>query len=583
MRQLLERLCLIVCAICLNLLTLAACGSDGDGDGGTPSGPPPPLEASRTHRAIAGVSMGGYGAMNLGTKYPDLFAVIASLGGPVDMQELLRHALDDNLEVKAQTEIPRQVGADFTYDHMPPYPDRDTRLVMFQDLAIAFGNPFLHHPDPAAQYLAIDAEAALIGEDDRFGVFTPPDEPRGFRDGGDANDDGLRQAAEEPELFADVALLARGSLPMIVSGATPVEVGGRLLADLDGNGIYDVGEGVVVNDAEPFTDTNGDRVYQPEQGETFTDSGLDGVPGTGDFGEGNGMFDYDPDRAGWLAEDPLTRLAGRGADEIARQSIYMDVGLQDEFEFAQHYENFVAMLEAQGLTVATRDGFDGNCTDLPNLTADYLLVRYDAGHIGVDSVDPDDLLDGDFCGQDTVWQRIISMLGYLEEHFPDGVYGPGGDIDIDDIDDLFDIDPDIRGDLRTARIDSPALARDDDEGTLPRREALVYLPPRFDRTDDTFPVVYFLGGYGQEPEDFEPVAFLFDALILSGQMQNMFFVFLPGDGGRQGSFYVNHVIPHEQVPELMAPTSGRYEDSIIRDLIPAIEDRVLRRRVRQEG
>ena len=32
-------------------------------------------------------------------------------------------------------------------------------------------------------------------------------------------------------------------------------------------------------------------------------------PASGDFGEDNGQFDYDPDRARWLVEDPLTRVA----------------------------------------------------------------------------------------------------------------------------------------------------------------------------------------------------------------------------------------------------------------------------------
>src|SRR5438876_3255670 len=116
-----------------------------------------------------------------------------------------------------------------------------------------------------------------------------------------------------------------------------------MLADLNGDGVYDVGDGIVVNYSEPFTDTNGNLVFEPDLGETFSDDGLDGVPGTGDFGEGDGHFDYDPDRANWLAEDPLGRLAARAASAISTQRIYMDVGTHDEFGFARHYDNFVAM------------------------------------------------------------------------------------------------------------------------------------------------------------------------------------------------------------------------------------------------
>jgi enterochelin esterase-like enzyme len=108
----------------------------------------------------------------------------------------------------------------------------------------------------------------------------------------------------------------------------------------------------------------------------------------------------------------------------------------------------------------------------------------------------------------------------------------------------------------------------------------VYRPPAFFHSDETFPVVYFLPGYGYEPGDFARVGDLLDVLILSGQLQNMFFVFVPGTGGQEGSFYVNHAVPESQAPNIQTPTSGRYEDSVLDDLIPQIEDRILERRVR---
>jgi esterase/lipase superfamily enzyme len=77
-------------------------------------------------RAIAGVSMGGYGAMNIGLSRPDDFKTIACLGGPLDMGYLLKYIEVDMLG---------------NYYHMPSYPDRETRIKMLQDLAISFGNP----------------------------------------------------------------------------------------------------------------------------------------------------------------------------------------------------------------------------------------------------------------------------------------------------------------------------------------------------------------------------------------------------------------------------------------------------------
>jgi len=568
-------------ALC-SLFAFAACSSNDDGDDDDP-GPAPPLEASRPFRALAGVSMGGYGSMNLGTKRSDLFGVIASLGGPVDMKLLLRDMIEDNLEVKAQTELPAEVGDDFTFDHLAPYPDRDTRITMVQDLVIAFGNPFLHHPDGTGRYLASDSQPAILLQDDHFGSFELLDDPRGFVDGGDENQDGLRQVGEVPTYPTEVLLLAGGSLASLTQESGEL-IGGRNLVDLDGDDIYDVGDGVIVNYSEPFADQDGDGVFEPEDGDTYEDFGLDGVPATGDFGEGNGVFDYDPDRARWIEQDPLSRIEALPTAAIAAQRIYMDVGVDDEFGFAAHYENFVDALEAKGLVVGVQDGFRGNCANLADPDDDYLLVRYAAGHVGVETVDPEDLLDGNVCGEATVWQRVINMLGFLNESFPDGSYGPGIDFDVDiDFDDFdFDFDfpdPNVSGQLISASLPSPALATA--EQAAPMRDVVVYRPPAFRHTDDHFPAVYLMPGYGQTPGDFARMEILLDALILSGQLQNMFVVVLPGDGARQGSFYVNLSIPETDVPDLQDPTSGRYEDSILQDLIPAIERDILRNRVRR--
>jgi len=52
---------------------------------------------SSQFRAIGGVSMGGYGAMNIGLNHPRFFKTIASLGGPLDMNYLLKFIEVDTL------------------------------------------------------------------------------------------------------------------------------------------------------------------------------------------------------------------------------------------------------------------------------------------------------------------------------------------------------------------------------------------------------------------------------------------------------------------------------------------------------
>src|SRR4030042_6584781 len=83
-------------------------------------------------RAIGGVSMGGYGAMNIGLSHPDVFETVASLGGPLDMAYLLKFMEVDVLG---------------NYDNPDPYPSRKTLIRMLQDLAISFGNPVYFNPD----------------------------------------------------------------------------------------------------------------------------------------------------------------------------------------------------------------------------------------------------------------------------------------------------------------------------------------------------------------------------------------------------------------------------------------------------
>ena len=297
------------------------------------------------------------------------------------------------------------------------------------------------------------------------------------------------------------------------------------------------------------------------------------MAGTGDFGEGNGQFDYDPDRATWQAEDPLGRLAARSAADVSQQRIYMDVGTEDEFGFARHYDNFVAMLQAKGLTVRVAQGFPGNCVTVPHVTDQFVLFRYVGGHIGIPAVDTitSDLAHGDFCGPAAIWQRLLTLIGYLDANFPDGVYGPG---DLS----LGDLNP--RGEVIQTDLPSPALAPTADAAP-PLQHVLVYRPPAFAHGHKALPVAYLLGGYGQSPGDFARIGDLLDLLILTGQVQNMFVAVLPGAGGRKGSFYVNHRVPESQVPDI-APTSGRYEESILQDLIPAIEHTLLKDRVRQQ-
>ena len=46
-----------------------------------------PLQRGRQHTGIAGISMGGYGAVSLGLKHPDLYGFAGTVSGPFDITQ----------------------------------------------------------------------------------------------------------------------------------------------------------------------------------------------------------------------------------------------------------------------------------------------------------------------------------------------------------------------------------------------------------------------------------------------------------------------------------------------------------------
>jgi putative tributyrin esterase len=57
-----------------------------------------PLSPLREHNFVAGLSMGGYGAMKLGLSYPERYAAAASLSGAVDVHRLALERLSGDMK-----------------------------------------------------------------------------------------------------------------------------------------------------------------------------------------------------------------------------------------------------------------------------------------------------------------------------------------------------------------------------------------------------------------------------------------------------------------------------------------------------
>src|SRR4030065_266275 len=137
-----KRIRFMLPAVLVSLLFLINVQSSASQDISTPT---KVGKGSAQFRAIAGVSMGGYGAMNIGVSYPDTFKTMACLGGPLDMAYLLKFIEVDMLG---------------HYDNPNSYPNRDTGIDMVKDLAISFGNPVYYNPFSTYYPPATTAEKA---------------------------------------------------------------------------------------------------------------------------------------------------------------------------------------------------------------------------------------------------------------------------------------------------------------------------------------------------------------------------------------------------------------------------------------
>lgn len=145
-----------------------------------------------------------------------------------------------------------------------------------------------------------------------------------------------------------------------------------LAIDFNGNGRRDYGEPVLNNGQERFDDVGVDGcsdAYEDGQGgclteprgssedfnhdnydfeknpsgdegdwrysrgEPFRDNGLDGVAGTGDFGEGNGEFDLTSGRKTLYAYDARAQMSRLPLAAVKRLDLFTDGGLRDLFNF----------------------------------------------------------------------------------------------------------------------------------------------------------------------------------------------------------------------------------------------------------
>lgn len=488
--------------------------------------------------------------------------------------------------------------------------DRIESLEIVQDFAIAYGNPASYNPDDPYLPDGIPAEH-------RVALGLSPAER-------DARRQALCRAKVTLSGRADRIYNPTGTFPVIsfcdgngeVNGAYrpgtetfPVEV--ALAVDYNGNGRRDYAEPVLAQASETLVDVGEDGRADPDEpgydpvrnpdpagddyhwlhrphgtennlrhdpGEPMDDAGLDGVPGTGDYGEGNGVFDLNPNVEYAFSRSPRRLLEGLREGQLERLHLWADAGIRDFLLSAQLTNQFFGALMARvpdarlyldwsGLAQASNGGgpYVANEADLSVAAVGrHAYLRYGDPSVcpGVDERSG----HGNHVGsaQDAV-DRIATALAFASARFPDGDFRayPGSLADQGSPNGALE-DFVINGSFESA-----ALGR-----TQPY---VVLLPPDYYRHPEArYPVFYFLHGQGQKASDLAAVGLL----SLSPQMtsadparlragrsdwQKMIIVFADGECRpnecHTGSFYLDHragARHGEAYYELLRHIEGQY-------------------------
>ena len=551
-------------AFFFGVLTLSGCGASDpnrtsssliEDEWGLLGCPPvTAIETCHAQRAVLGISMGAAGAGQLGFARPELFDVIGMLGVPlVDWTYMMRvlersylggfcsrQTILDHLDRVADPEGPAFCGPvrgtvrltprsedwehtlfepDQDFNHWYRWIDegrggsfgRNSLRETFQDLALAYGNPISFSPD--SPYYAPGLPLDYHGRTDTEKCGSP------------LRIEGVHHHMYNPDgrfpvlAFCDTRA-QDGNFDVDRPSEVPFEI--LLAVDYNENGIRDYAEPVLFMAHERYQDDGVDSTGpydwednplgtrgngRHEEGEPFDDFGLDGVPDTGDYGEGNGTFDVSPNVEQILRVDPRTQMENLPEGQLERLHIYADAGIRDFLGSAAAMNGFWGALKARVGADQARDYTTFARLGVGEGQFGFLDVDFSPREIGrhvyVRYGNPDapqaEIEKGDGHHLGTIPQllnRLFVALAFTESRFIDRdrtLYG-----DPSNIDELIEV--------RTFH--SSSLDEDRDYG--------IVVPPGYDRPENQnrrYPVVYLLHGQGMDPTQF-----LASALLFLGQM-----------------------------------------------------------------
>lgn len=501
-----------------------------------------------THRTIIGVSMGAGGAGQLGFQRPELFDIIGMLGVPFvdwvfmmrniergyvggfcDMETILAGLADVADPEKAPfcgpaaAEVMLVPPAEGNvvepvqdFNHWYRWIDegrgggfgRNKLRESFQDISLAFGNPMFYNPESPYFPPGVPLDYRTRTDEERCAAP--------LRISGHANKEYNPTGEYDVLAFCDTST-NQGEFDPAHPSDRATEI--LLSVDYNGNGIRDYAEPILNEAHERWQDVGsgaGDQYdwdtnpkgkannWRWDEGEPFEDTGLDGVAGTGDFGEGNGKFDYNPNILNYYAQNPRTLIEDVVPDgHLERMHIWADAGIRDFLwsaagtnwlwggltsrvgpDLARDYTTFEAL-------VGGTDDYDFLKVDYsPEAIGRHVYVRY-----GDPSASEREIArgDGHHVGPaDQVLERFLTSLSYVQSrmYHRDVRALP----DVGEVTDL----------IQPKTFFSQALGRERDYG--------IVLPPGYnlpENAEKRYPVVYFLHGQGMESQSLLASAILF--------------------------------------------------------------------------
>lgn len=487
-----------------------------------------------TNRAIAGVSMGSHGAGMLGFHRPDLFDSVAMLGVPmVDWVYMLRNiqrgylgGFCDRETILAHMDrvndpagpgfcgpargteefVPGKImEPDQDFNHWYRWIDngrggsfgRNKLRESFQDITLAFGNALYYNPESP---------------------YYPPGVPMDFRSRPDDQRcatphkiAGLKHKEYNPDgTYDTIAFCDTRTNSGEFDPSNPSQQAFEMLlaVDYNGNGVRDAAEPIITFVSERYQDVGMDpndvfdyatnpagrgKNWKWDEGEPYEDNGLDGVPSSGDFGEGNGKFDWNPNIQNYFELNPRQMIEQMPEGHLKRMNIYADAGIRD-FLFSVGGTNWLwgALQNRVGKGTA-KDYVD--FPSLPGAKPEYDVLGIDlepaniGKHVYVRYGNPEasetEIQAGDGHHVGTPFQvinRFLTAMHFIQSRFRNT--------------DRRESKAEFTSDLIQPKTFYSAALAD-------TRKYGIVLPPGYDdpaNAGQTYPVLYFLHGQGQESD-----------------------------------------------------------------------------------